>query len=93
MYRSKKFIHYLDGYCNKPELTLEDCTRLTSNINRQFNRKYGPPPDVYLSFDANLVSLIKYLQEEYQKNPDQLPMPKEVIEQFLLDNQDLIAKM
>ena len=57
MYRSKKFIHYLDGYCNKSELTLEDCTRLTSNINRQFNRKYGPPPDVYLSFDASIADM------------------------------------
>lgn len=57
MHRSKKFIHYLDGYCNKSELTLEDCTRLTSNINRQFHRKYGPPPDVYLSFDANLADI------------------------------------
>ena len=57
MYRSKKFIRYLDGYCNKSELTLEDCTRLTSNINRQFHRKYGPPPDVYLSFDANLADI------------------------------------
>ena len=57
MHRSKKFIHYLDGYCNKPELTLEDCSRLTSNINRQFHRKYGPPPDVYLSFDANLADI------------------------------------
>jgi len=57
MHRSKKFIHYLDGYCNKQELTLEDCNRLTSSINKQFNRKYGPPPDVYLSFDANLSDL------------------------------------
>jgi len=57
MHRSKKFIHYLDGYCNKSELTLEDCTRLTSSINRQFHRKYGPPPDVYLSFDANLADI------------------------------------
>lgn len=57
MHRSKKFIHYLDGYCNKSELTLEDCTRLTSNINKQYNRKYGPPPDVYLSFDANLADI------------------------------------
>jgi len=37
--------------------------------------------------------LIQYLQDEYKKNPDQLPMPKEVIEQFLSDNQDLIARM
>jgi len=57
MHRSKKFIHYLDGYCNKTELTIEDCTRLTSSINRQFHRKYGPPPDVYLSFDANLADI------------------------------------
>jgi Holliday junction resolvasome RuvABC ATP-dependent DNA helicase subunit len=57
MYRSKKFIHYLDGYCNKSELTLEDCNRLTSNINKQFHRKYGPPPDVYLSFDATMADL------------------------------------
>lgn len=43
--------------------------------------------------DNEKAILIQYLQDEYQKNPDQLPMPKEVIEQFLHDNQDLIAKM
>ena len=43
--------------------------------------------------DNEKAILIQYLQDEYEKNPDQLPMPKEVIEQFLHDNQDLIAKM
>lgn len=36
--------------------------------------------------DNEKAILIQYLQDEYQKNPDQLPMPKEVIEQFLHDN-------
>ena len=57
MHRSKKFIHYLDGYCNKTELTLEDCNKLTSNINKQFHRKYGPPPDVFLSFNTQLADM------------------------------------
>jgi len=36
--------------------------------------------------DEEKAILIQYLQDEYKKNPDQLPMPKEVIEQFLADN-------
>jgi hypothetical protein len=43
--------------------------------------------------DNEKAILIQYLQNEYQKNPDQLPMPKEVIEKFLEDNQELIHKM
>ena len=30
--------------------------------------------------DNEKAILIQYLQDEYKKNPDQLPMPKEVIE-------------
>ena len=36
--------------------------------------------------DNEKAILFQYLQDEYQKNPDQLPMPKDVIEQFLSDN-------
>ena len=43
--------------------------------------------------DNEKAILIQYLQDEYKKNPDQLPMPKEVIEQFLAANQDLIQNM
>jgi len=43
--------------------------------------------------DNEKAILFQYLQDEYQKNPDQLPMPKEVIEKFLADNQHLIENM
>ena len=36
---------------------------------------------------------MQYLQEEYEKNPDALPMPKEQCEQLLADNQELLERM
>jgi hypothetical protein len=36
---------------------------------------------------------MQYLQEEYEKNPDSLPMPKEQYEQLLADNQELLERM
>lgn len=43
--------------------------------------------------DQEKAILLHYLQDQYNNNPDQLPMPKEVIEQFIIDNQDLIKNM
>ena len=43
--------------------------------------------------DQEKAILLHYLQDQYNNNPDQLPMPKEVIEQFIADNQDLIQNM
>lgn len=43
--------------------------------------------------DNEKAILIQYLHDEYQKNPDQLPMPKEMVEQFLLDNKDLVESL
>ncbi len=40
--------------------------------------------------DNEKAILWQYLHEEYKNNPDQLPMPKEVVEQFLTDNHDLV---
>ena len=40
--------------------------------------------------DNEKVILIQYLQDEYAKDPDNLPMPREVIEQFLEDNKELV---
>ena len=36
--------------------------------------------------DQEKAILLHYLQDQYNNNPDQLPMPKEVIEQFIIDN-------
>jgi hypothetical protein len=43
--------------------------------------------------DDEKAILMQYLQEEYEKNPDSLPMPKEQYEQLLADNQDLLERM
>lgn len=43
--------------------------------------------------DEEKAILIQYLQNEYQKNPDNLPLPKEVIEQFLQDNHELVQNL
>jgi hypothetical protein len=31
--------------------------------------------------DTNKQMLLEYLQQEYEKNPDQFPFPKELLEQ------------
>ena len=43
--------------------------------------------------DNEKAVLWQYLNEEYQKNPDQLPMPREIVEQFLADNQELADRI
>lgn len=43
--------------------------------------------------DDEKAILMQYLQEEYEKNPDSLPMPKEQYEQLLADNQELLERM
>ena len=43
--------------------------------------------------DNEKVVLWHYLSEEYQKNPDQLPMPRAIVEQFLADNQELVERL
>lgn len=43
--------------------------------------------------DNEKVVLWHYLSEEYQKNPDQLPMPRDIVEQFLADNQELVERL
>ena len=43
--------------------------------------------------DNEKVVLWHYLSEEYQKNPDQLPMPRDIVEQFLADNQELVQRL
>ena len=40
--------------------------------------------------DHEKALLCRYLQAEYAKNPDSLPMPREVVEEFLARNQDLL---
>lgn len=43
--------------------------------------------------DQEKVILLQYFQDQYNNNPDSLPMPKEMIEQIFADNQSLIQKM
>ena len=43
--------------------------------------------------DNEKVVLWHYLSEEYQKNPDHLPMPRDIVEQFLADNQELVQRL
>lgn len=40
--------------------------------------------------DHEKAILLQYLHDEYQKNPDQLPMPKEVVAQLLAENKDMV---
>ena len=37
--------------------------------------------------DHNRQILLEYLQQEYEKNPDQFPFPKELIEDYMLKQQ------
>ena len=37
--------------------------------------------------DQNRQMLLEYLQQEYEKNPDQFPFPKELIEDYMLKQQ------
>ena len=43
--------------------------------------------------DNEKAILLQYLHDEYQKNPDNLPMSKELVEQFLDDNKDLLNQL
>ena len=43
--------------------------------------------------DNEKVVLWHYLSEEYEKNPDNLPMPRDIVEQFLADNQALVQRL
>ena len=37
--------------------------------------------------DHNREILLEYLRQEYEKNPDQFPFPKEIVENYMLDKQ------
>ena len=37
--------------------------------------------------DQNRQMLLEYLHQEYEKNPDQFPFPKELIEEYMLKQQ------
>lgn len=37
--------------------------------------------------DHNRQMLLEYLQQEYAKNPDQFPFPKELIEEYMMKQQ------
>lgn len=52
MHRSNKFIRYLDEFCNKTDMTIDDCSGMMLNINRQYTHRYGGSPHVYLSLNA-----------------------------------------
>lgn len=43
--------------------------------------------------DNEKVVLWHYLSEEYAKNPDNLPMPRDIVEQFLADNEQLVHRL
>jgi hypothetical protein len=40
--------------------------------------------------DKEKVILMQYLQEQYRKDPESLPMSREAIEQFFEENQHLL---
>jgi len=42
--------------------------------------------------DKEKVMLWQYLHDEYQKDPNSLPMDKETVEQFLNDNYELVQR-
>ena len=42
--------------------------------------------------DQEKAILLHYLQDQYHNSPEQLPMPKEVVEHFLMANKDLLEK-
>ena len=43
--------------------------------------------------DKEKALLCRYLQAEYEKDPESLPMPREVVEEFLARNQDLLEQL
>lgn len=53
----------------------------------------GPFIDLNKIKDQDKFMLMKYFQDQYDNNPDQLPMPKEEIEEILRENQGFIQKM
>lgn len=42
--------------------------------------------------DQEKAILLHYLQDQYNNSPELLPMPKEVVEHFLMANKDLLEK-
>ena len=56
----------------------------------------GEDEDEYFDLDnldaEEKAILMQYLQEEYEKNPNSLPMPREQYEQLLADTRDLLEK-
>ena len=38
--------------------------------------------------DYNRQMLFEYLQQEYEKNPDQFPFNKQLIEEYMMKNQN-----
>jgi hypothetical protein len=43
--------------------------------------------------DKEKALLCRYLQAEYEKDPESMPMPREVVEEFLARNQDLLEQL
>lgn len=76
---------------------LKEINRNEEEVKGEEEEEEDEEEDQYFDID-NLnddekAILIQYLQEEYEKNPDSLPMPKEQYEQLLADNQDLLERM
>jgi hypothetical protein len=43
--------------------------------------------------DKEKALLCRYLQAEYERDPDSLPMPREVVEEFLARNHELLEQL
>lgn len=43
--------------------------------------------------DQEKVVVWHYFREEYEKEPYSLPIAKETVEQFLLENQELVERL
>ena len=73
------------------DLPLED------DHDRSRTRDYGDvnplPLDTDNLDDKEKALLCRYLQAEYEKDPESLPMPREVVEEFLARNQNLLDQL